>query len=477
MGHEEYDRIALIRAVGDLWDSDGLRCLEELISIPAQSPGFDPHWERTGDLRRAVEVVRQWAASRAVDGLQAQIVDGPGLSPMLLLEIPGTGRHATEDTVVFYGHLDKQPVGAGWREGLDPWAATREGDRLFGRGSVDDCYAVISFLVAVEALRRAGGGHGRCVGLIETSEESGSIHLPALLDLTRDRIGDPSLIVALDAGAGSYDRLWSTVSLRAVVDARLRVDILDLAHHCGMASGIVPSTFRIIRQLLSRLEDERTGELRPAFLHVPIPELRQRQLAEAAGMLGGDVCAPFAFVAGAGPISKDPVELLINNTWRPTMAVLAQDGLPTFAERAHLMRTHTALELSFRFPPGLDVPAAQRGLEELLTADPPYGSRVAVTWGSTCTGWNAPANPPWLERAVDEASSAYFGSPPQFIGCGGAIPFVNMLYQRHPRAAFFVTGVCGPGANAHGPNEFLHIPAAKSLTCCVAHLLHQHALR
>ena len=473
--YDEYDRVALKRVVDELWETVGLRLLEALIAIPAQSPGFDPQWDATGDLRRAVELVNSWSTSRPISGLLGRVIDHTSLSPVLLLEIPAANQSASDDTVLFYGHLDKQPAGAGWREGLRPWQAVREGDRLYGRGAVDDGYAVVSFLIAVEALRRAGGRHARFVGLFETSEESGSVHLPPLLDVARDRIGDPSLIVALDASAGSYDRLWSTVSLRAVVDAKLRVEVLGQPHHCGMASGIVPSSFRIIRRLLSRIEDERTGELLPAFLKVPIPDERRRQLVEAASVLGAGVCAPFDFVTGAGPVSRDPVELLLNNTWRPTMAVLAQDGLPPFTAKAHLMRTHTALELSFRFPPGLDIGEAKRRLAELLTADPPYGARVTVEWSSTCSGWDAPPAPAWLERASHEASATYFGKPPLSIGCGGAIPFVNMLQERHPSTAFFISGVCGPGANAHGPNEFLHIPAAKSLTCCVAHLLHEHA--
>lgn len=475
--HDGYDRTTLAGIVDELWEAEGVRILEKLISIPAQSPGFDPDWEQIGDLHRVVELARSWAASRPISGLQGRVIHGEGLSPLLLLEIPAAVRRASGDTVLFYGHLDKQPAGQGWRDGLAPWQAAHEGDRLYGRGSVDDGYAVVAFLIAVEALRRAGGGHARCIALIETSEESGSIHLPALLDIARDHIGEPSLVVALDAGAGSFDRLWSTVSLRAVVDARLRVEILETPHHCGMASGIVPSSFRIIRQLLSRIEDGRTGQIRPAFLQVSIPDGRRRQLVEAAAELGDGVCAPFDFVAGAGPVSGDAFELLLNNTWRPTMAVLAQDGLPPLTAKAHLMRTHTALELSFRFPPGLDVNSAKTALTELLTADPPYGARVTLEWTSTCSGWNAPDTPAWLERASHEASATYFGRPPLSIGCGGAIPFVNMLQVRHPNAAFFVTGVCGPGANAHGPNEFLHIPAAKSITCCVAHLLHEHARR
>ncbi|MBW2370142.1 MAG: peptidase dimerization domain-containing protein, partial [Deltaproteobacteria bacterium] len=262
-----------------------------------------------------------------------------------------------------------------------------------------------------------------------------------------------------------------------VVDGTLRVDILDQAHHCGMASGIVPSSFRIARRLLSRIEDEETGVLKPDFVHVKIPEERRTQLSDAATEIGSEVCAPYAFVKGAGPVSNDMTELLINNTWRPTLAVLAQDGLPPMNQKAHLLRSHTALELSFRFPPGVDIEAAKRGITELVTTNPPYGARVSLDWNLSCDGWNAPHTAHWFEKAMERASNIYFGKPPMFFGLGGAIPFINMLNDRYPTAQFLVSGVLGPGANAHGPNEFLHIPAAKKLTCCVAQIIHDHANR
>ena len=471
------DPTAVCAAVEQSWESDVVPALAELIEIPALSPGFDPDWWEHGHLARAVRLVRDWALGRGVTGLTAEVVTLEGSSPVLLIEVPAHGGAPPGDTVLFYGHLDKQPEADGWRADLGPWRAVREGDRLYGRGAVDDGYAVFAVLAAIEAVRRVGGRHARCVGLIETCEESGSGHLPGYLDALAAKIGAPSLVVALDAGAGNYEQLWCTMSLRAVVDVTLRVDVLEVAHHCGMASGIVPSSFRVIRQLLSRLEDERTGALRPEFLHVEIPPERRAQLAEAAADLGDDLCAPFAFAGTTGPVAADPTELLINNTWRPTMAVLAQDGLPPLERKAHVMRTHTALVLSFRFPPGLDIPATQRRLEALLTADPPYGARISLAWGSTCSGWNASPTPPWLERAVGEASARYFGRPARFFGCGGAIPFVNMLGARCPEAQFLITGVAGPGANAHGPNECLDLSAARKLTGCVAHVLDAHASR
>jgi acetylornithine deacetylase/succinyl-diaminopimelate desuccinylase-like protein len=336
---------------------------------------------------------------------------------------------------------------------------------------------VCAFLVAIKALQESRGGHARCLCLIETCEESGSPDLPAYLDALAARLGTPSLVVALDAAAGDYSHFWATMSLRAVVDCTLRVEVLALPHHCGMASGIVPSSFRIIRSLLSRIEDERTGDILPSFLHVPAPPERLAQLADAAAVLEDGVCAPFAFVEGAGPVARSPFELLVNNTWRPTMAVLAQDGLPPLASKAHLLRTQTALELSFRFPPGVDVDGAKAKLTALLCEHPPYGARVTIDWTSSCNGWNAPPAAPWLAGAIDEAARTHFGTPPRFFGCGGAIPFVDTLGRRYPGAQYVITGVLGPGSNAHGPDEFLHLPTATRLTSCIAEILNAHSAR
>lgn len=477
MTPDRFDRDALGGWVDRAWENDAISALETFLRIPALSPGFDPTWREAGSLHDAVEVARDWASSRDLFGAIVEVVELNDVSPLLLVEVPSNDKSGPDETVVFYGHLDKQPWGKGWRKGTEAWSAFRDGDRLYGRGAVDDGYALFSVLIALEGIRRFGGRHARLIGVFETCEESGSIGLSEYLDHLADRIGRPSLVVALDSGAGNYDQLWVTSSLRAVVDGTLRVDILNQPHHCGIASGIVPSSFRIIRHLLARVEDAETGILVPEWLHVQVPDDRYEQLLEAAADLGDQVVAPYAFVDGARPVTSDPTELLINNTWRPTLAVLAQDGLPALDDRAHLLRTHTALELSFRFPPGLDVEAAKRKISDLLTNNPPYGAMVSLDWGSTCSGWNAPPTAPWLAKACDNASIKHFGKAARYIGCGGAIPFVNLLHQRFPRAQFLISGLCGPGANAHGPDESLNISAAKNLTCCVAEVLHAHAVQ
>jgi acetylornithine deacetylase/succinyl-diaminopimelate desuccinylase-like protein len=473
---ESLDRDALYAAIGGAWQRDVVPALEVFTRLPAVSPGFDPDWRTRGVLRRAVQMARDWALERGFPGASAEILEHDGASPLAVVEVPASGRNHTEATVLFYGHLDKQPWGEGWRIDATPWSAIREAGCLFGRGAVDDGYAFFSALVALEALRKAGGSHARFIGIFETGEESGSIGLPGYLEVLKDRIGRPDLVVALDAGAVNYEQLWLTVSLRAVVDCTLRVEVLKRPHHCGAASGIVPSSFRVVRRLLERLEDSNTGALLPEYLHVPIPEGRRSQLAEVAAELGDVLARPFAFAEGVKPVAADPLELLLNNFWRPTLAVLAQDGMPPLDRKAHLLRTHTAVELSFRFPPGLDVEVTKARLTDLLTRDPPHGAGVTVEWGSTCSGWDAPETAAWLAAASDGASRRFFGKPARSIGCGGAIPVINLLTRWYPEAQFFISGVCGPGANAHGPDECLVLDAAQNLTCCLAEVLHAHAI-
>jgi acetylornithine deacetylase/succinyl-diaminopimelate desuccinylase-like protein len=360
----------------------------------------------------------------------------------------------------------------GWSEGLGPWTPVRRGDRLYGRGSADDGYAAFAALTAVEALQAQGAPHARCVILVETCEESGSADLPAYMDSLKSRIGTPSLVVCLDASCGNYDQLWTATSLRGLVGGELSVEVLGEGIHSG-ASGIVPSSFRIVRQLLSRLEDERTGEIRPRDLHVEIPPARAQQAKEVAATLG-DLGARMPFVPGMRAAHTDPVELVLAHTWRPALAITGADGIPSIADGGTVLRPRTAVKISLRVPPTLDAPAAARRLKELFETDPPYGARVRFTPATPSRGWDAPPLADWLERALERASNAHFGRPPMSSGVGGSIPFMSMLGERYPRAQFVITGVLGPGSNAHGPNEFLHIPTGVRVTACVAEILADH---
>jgi acetylornithine deacetylase/succinyl-diaminopimelate desuccinylase-like protein len=465
-----------------VWEGEILPALAEYIRIPNQSQAFDAQWHEHGHMERAVALVEAWCRQQPIPGLEVEVHRLAGRAPVILMEVPGHESTAGKepDTVLLYGHLDKQPEMTGWRQGLSPWEPVREGDRLYGRGGADDGYSAFASLAALRLLHEQGLGHARCVILIEAGEESGSPDLPVYMETLAARIGKPSLVICLDSGCANYDQLWSTTSLRGVLTGVLRVDVLTEGVHSGGAGGVVPSSFRVLRQLLSRIEDEKTGNILVDALHVEIPAARRAEVEASAEALRPEVVAGFPWMPGHAPHVhgvSGVVELVLNRTWRPSLAVTGAEGLPLPAGAGNVLRPFTAVKLSLRIPPRLDPEVAAHALREALTRDPPAGAHVAFHGGSGAAGWDAPPLAPWLGAASDEASQAFFGKPAMSMGEGGTIPFMAMLGTRFPEAQFLITGVLGPHSNAHGPNEFLHIPAAKKLTCCVASIVAAHFTR
>lgn len=464
---------ATVEAIDRQWDREIVPLLSDYIRIPNKSPMFDADWERKGYMDEAAELFAGWARRQPIPGLVVELVRLPGRTPLLFMEVPGAP--GIEDTVLLYGHLDKQPEMSGWADGLGPWTPVLKDGRLYGRGGADDGYACFASLGALLALIREGRAHARAVILIEACEESGSYDLPHYIDHLAERIGRPSLIVCLDSGCGDYERLWLTTSLRGLVGGILEVEVLEEGVHSGDASGIVPSSFRIARLLLDRLEDAATGTIRLEGLHVDIPELRVRQAMDAAKVLGDAVYGKFPFVPGMRPAAEALHELILNRTWRPALEITGSEGLPPIAQAGNVLRPRTALKLSMRLPPTLDGELAKELIARALNADPPYGARVDFRADQAATGWEAPPLAPWLERAVEQASRNAFGNPPAYMGEGGTIPFMAMLGEKFPGAQFLITGVLGPHSNAHGPNEFLDLATAKRLTQVVAEVLAAHA--
>ncbi|MGH7331631.1 MAG: M20/M25/M40 family metallo-hydrolase [Candidatus Rokuibacteriota bacterium] len=457
-----------------VWDADIVPALTEYIRIPAKSPMYDTKWAEHGYIDRAVALIADWARRRKIEGLAIEVVRLEGRTPVILMEVPGAGG----ETVLLYGHCDKQPEMVGWADDGGPWTPVRRRDRLFGRGAGDDGYAAFAALTAIEALQAQGAPHARCVVLIEASEESGSPDLPAYVEKLADRIR-PGLVVCLDSGCGDYDHLWATTSLRGLLSGTLTVEVLGEGVHSGAASGIVPSSFRILRQVLGRLENEQTGEILVSECHTSIPPDRLKEVRAVAAVLGEDVWRRFPFVAGMRAVTLDPVEALLNITWRPALAVTGVDGIPSLADGGNVLRPQTSVKLSLRLPPTVDAARAARRVKDVLEAEPPYGARVSfVTGERPGSGWNAPPMADWLRSSLTRASAAHFGAPAMFDGLGGSIPFMSMLGERFPTAQFLVTGVMGPGSNAHGPNEFIDLPTGVKVTACVAHVLADHgALR
>ena len=461
--------------VDRVWDDDIVPALHDYIAIPNVSVLYDPQWREHGHMDRAVELIRAWCAARAIAGLAVEVHELPGRTPVILMEIPAFASGSPDDTVLLYGHLDKQPEMTGWRNDLGPWKPVLEGDRLYGRGGADDGYAAFASVLAIEAAQANGLSHTRCVVLIEASEESGSPDLPAYLEALQGRIGTPSLVLCLDSGCLDFERLWVTTSLRGLAAGTLRVQILTEGVHSGEASGVVPSTFRICREILDRIEDSFDGRILLSKLHVDIPADRRAQAAETAAEfpIGGH----FPFVPGAEPMVADPVEQLLARTWYPALSVTGVDGIPPVESAGNVLRPYTSFQLSMRLPPTCDHEAALTAIDSAVTTDPPYGAHVTFDDAHSGPGWNAPAFATWLQAALDEASVTSFGNPSRAFGEGGSIPFMGMLGEMFPAAQFVITGVLGPGSNAHGPNEYLHVPTARRVTRCLAIVLNAHATR
>jgi len=450
--------------------------LQKYIAIPNKSPAFDAQWKQAGHMARAVELLSGWAREALPEGATLEVVQLGERTPVIFIDVPGTSGVAG-DTVLLYGHLDKQPEMTGWREGLGPWQPVLEGDKLYGRGGADDGYAIFASLTALAALRRERVPHARAVILIEACEESGSYDLPAYIEHLAPRIGELSLVVCLDSGCANYDQLWSTTSLRGVLVGTLEVSLLSEGVHSGDGSGVVASSFRVARQLLERLEDADTGAIKLESLHVPIPPERAAQARSAAEVLGNEIWQKLPLQTGTRAVLDDNAELILNRTWRPALSITGAEGLPAIASAGNVLRPFTRLKFSLRVPPRLDANAAAKQVKALLEKDPPYGAKVSFSGDGGSNGWDAPPLAPWLASALETASKRHFGKPAMYLGEGGSIPFMAMLGEKFPKAQFCITGVLGPGSNAHGPNEFLHLPTARKLTLCVADVLAAHAAK
>jgi acetylornithine deacetylase/succinyl-diaminopimelate desuccinylase-like protein len=456
-----------------IWDDEIIPTLAEYVRIPNKSPAFDPDWQHHGHMEKAVALFEKWARGKlkALPGAKLEVVRLKGRTPLMFIEVPGTAT----GTVLMYGHLDKQPEMKGWTTG--PWTPVVKDSKLYGRGGADDGYAMFAAISALLALKQKGTAHARIVIVIEACEESGSPDLPFYIDHLAKRIGTPDLVVCLDSGCGNYDQLWLTTSLRGMVLGNLTVKVLDEGVHSGDASGIVPSSFRIARQLLSRIEEEASGKMKLDALFVKVPPDRMAQAKATAKILKDEVWDTLPFGGGTKPMAKSHVEMILNRTWRPQLAITAIDGYPLPENGGNVLLPYTTLKLSLRLPPTCDGETARKAVKKALEARPPHGATVTFDAPRGETGWNAPPLAPWLEKALNKASKAAFGKPVAFMGEGGSIPFMAMLGRKFPKTQFVVTGVLGPHSNAHGPNEFLHIPTAKRVSASIASVLADHALK
>jgi acetylornithine deacetylase/succinyl-diaminopimelate desuccinylase-like protein len=438
--------------------------------IPCLSPAFESNWARVGAIAEAVELYASWFRDRRIPGLTVTVQELPGRTPAIVVDIPASDP-AIDRVVLLYGHLDKQPASDPWSEGRSPFEPVLEGERLFGRGMADDGYAGPLAVGVIEQMAAAGVARPRCVVLVEASEESGSSDLEAHLDLLLARLGRIDLVVGLDSGGLDYEHLWVTSSLRGVVNIDLTVRVLRYGVHSGVVSGAVPSSMRILRMLLSRLEREADGWILPEFLHAEIPSAAREQARQIVEELGDVVAADAPAVPGLALMGEDALERLLATTWRPALSFVGVGGIPPVELGGNVLRPFTSARLSLRLPPTIDAADAEAQLVALLTADPPYGAEVTIDATEPGQGWVAPEPEPWLKEALEVGSSAGFGDGARFVGVGGSIPFLAMLGSRLPRAQLVATGAVGPGTNMHGPDESLYLPAATGVAVALAHMI------
>lgn len=459
---------AVQRTVHEEWDKTIVPCMSEYIGIHNQSPEYDPEFYTNGLCEKAFDVLIDWMKGQNVKGLTYEYIQEKGRTPFLIAEIAAT--EPTQGTVLMYGHMDKQPPLYPWAEGLDPYKAVMRDGKLYGRGGADDGYAICASITSVTALQRNGVGHGRVVITIEAGEESGSPDLEYYMERFKEKIGDVALMICLDSGSMNYDQVWLTTSLRGLAGGILRVSTVSEGMHSGIAGGVVPDSFRVVRELLDRVEDAKTGVINIPEAYCEIPDYC---VASLELMKTVPFKEQFATLPGVSTEPGDNVELAIRNFWRPCLTITGAN-LPNPKVAGNVIRTETSVKLSMRLPPLADSATVNKALSKILLANPPYGAKVTFEGEDTGNGCATPQLLPWLEKALEEGSRHAFGKPFASQGMGGAIPFIAMLINTYPKAQFVVTGVLGPKSNAHGPNEFLHVPYAKGVTTAVCHLVASH---
>ncbi len=455
------------------FEQDALPTLFQYATMAALSPAYDANWVSNGHLHAATQLFAEWARERDLREFTVQVHEIEGRTPVITVIVEATA--PTTGTVVLYGHLDKQPPLGEWSEGLGPYSPVRRDNRVYARGLADDGYAMFASLLALEDLEARGIPHARCVVLIEASEESGSPDLAEHLDRLAPILGDVELLICLDSGALTYDRLWVTTSLRGNLIAELTVQVLERGQHSGSASGVVPSSFRVARQLLDRVEDSSTGRIQLFELFGEIPAAHRAAAVAVTDEFGDVAGDEQPIVEGLELMGANPAERLLQRTWWPTLSITGVGGIPSVADAGNVLRASTTLVLSLRLPPNVSGPSAEEALQRALTTNVPSNAVVTLRTESA-DGWLSPPLSPWLADCLETASLEAFGKPVGFAGEGGTIPFLAVLGARYPKVQFVATGVLGPNSNAHGIDEMLDLDTAVSVSNAVTHIIEAHAV-
>jgi acetylornithine deacetylase/succinyl-diaminopimelate desuccinylase-like protein len=337
---------------------------------------------------------------------------------------------------------------------------------LYGRGCADDGYAPFLAGAVIEELRRSGVAHPRVILLLETSEESSSADLPAYLDRYRELLGEPALVVCLDAFVPDHQRLWVTVSMRGILVGDLQVSLLEEGAHSGIAGGVAASSFRVLRELLDRVEDARSGAVLLPEFNTEVPQEYQEVLARQAEVTAAPA-GQLRLLPGVIPVHEGTLAQLTAQCWEPSVGYVGVDGAPPVREAGSVLRPSTTLRLSVRLPPGADPKAAAAALSRTLTSAPPYAAQVEFRLVAAESGW-ASRPPAAVQALLDTASRQGFGRNAGLCGGAATIPFLGMFSARYPDAVIVPAGVLGPGSNPHGPDERLDLTAARNLSVALA---------
>ncbi len=466
------DQNTLEKFISNEW-VDAVPTLMEYIKIPNTSPDFGNSEEDKENMHRAMELLVHWIKNQNIDNLKFHLSRDDDLTPFLLCTLEATDD--SKESVLFYQHMDKQPpLTDKWTDELGPYKPVIRDGNLYGRGSVDDGYAIFGTTIVLKTLQKFKIPHGRIVIMLEASEESGSCHLKHYIDKYQDVIGKPDLVVCLDSGGPDFDRLWITSSLRGCFLSELTVKILDAGIHSGDGGGVVPDPFSLLTQLLNRLYDPKLNQFHEG-LTVEIPERQTMAALDTAKTLGKDhLLYRYPLVEGVKYPNEDDLHFLcryyLQNTWSPTVTVVGIDGFPSVADGGNVIHPEIRVKLSMRLPPTKDPDEAIEQTRKILESDPPFGCQVTFEPGLRCSGWVMPSMSDKLQEKLNNACMSTFGKPVSFIGEGGSIPIINMLGQLFPESQMIITGAVGPDSNMHGPDESLNLKMAEKVMTCLAKL-------
>ncbi len=453
------------------FEKELIPAISDFIRIDNLSPSFDKEWNTNGKQDTAAKFCLDWALSQGVDGIKGEILKDSDKTPLIFIEIEA--RNSNKNCML-YGHFDKQPHFTGWAEGLGPITPVVRDGKLYGRGGADDGYSIFSSICAIKTIQQLGRAHGRIVIIMEGSEESGSPHLMSYMDALKERIGKIDLMVCLDSGALNYETLWVTTSLRGLAMIDVTVEVLDEAIHSGTGSGFCADSFMILRNILDRIEDSTNGKIIDE-LHVEIPKKRLEDAQKVSSVLKEKVLDRIKIKNGVKPLSNDYTQLLLNTTWRPTLVVTGQEGLPPVDIAGNVFRSKTSIRLSVRLPPTLDANKASQFLDDLIKKDPPHNCNISTIVRHPGSGWSAKEFTNKLHSSLEKSSKNLWGQDYLCFGEGGSIPFIKNLNDLFPECEILVIGVLGPNSNAHACNEFLHIDYCKNITNTLAHTLNDLA--